>query len=164
MTTITHENETCLCGSGQTYPECCGRYHSGELAPPTAEALMRSRFSAYARRDVDYLLASWDPGKRPATIDFSKETAEWQKLEIIGTKKGGSKDNKGIVDFKAYYTQDGEDYFMHEISRFVKLGPRWLYLDGVVKAAGKVSTTSDTGKNAPCPCGSGKKFKRCCGK
>lgn len=164
MMTITHDNGTCLCGSGKTYSDCCGHYHSGELSPPTAEALMRSRFTAYARRDIDYLLASWDPGKRPLTIDFSKETAEWQKLEIIGTKKGEPKDSKGIVEFKAYYTQDGEDCFMHEISRFVKTGSRWLYLDGLVKAAGKLNAATDTGKNAPCSCGSGKKFKRCCGK
>jgi len=164
MTTINDTPDPCLCGSGLTYAECCGYYHAGERKPPTAEALMRSRFSAYARRDVDYLLATWDADKRPATIDFSKETAQWQKLVIVGTKKGGAQDSKGIVEFKAYYAQDGENYFMHEISRFVKSGYYWLYLDGVIKAAGKVSVTSDSGKNAPCPCGSGKKFKRCCGR
>ena len=74
---------------------------------------MRSRFTAYARRDADYLQASWDTGKRPAVIDFSKETAQWQKLVIVGTKKGGEKDSKGIVEFKAFYSQDGGDYFMH---------------------------------------------------
>lgn len=125
---------------------------------------MRSRFSAYARRDVDYLLATWDASKRPANIDFSKETAQWQKLTIVDTKKGGAQDSKGIVEFKAYYRQDGEDYFMHEISRFVKSDSRRRYLDGVIKAAGKVVANTDTGKNAPCACGSGKKFKRCCGR
>ena len=125
---------------------------------------MRSRFTAYARRDADYLQASWDTGKRPAVIDFSKETAQWQKLVIVGTKKGGEKDSKGIVEFKAFYSQDGGDYFMHEISRFVKTGQHWLYMDGVIKAAGKVSAETDTGRNAPCACGSGKKFKRCCGR
>lgn len=161
---MNNNTESCLCGSGLIYPECCGRYHGGEHRPATAEALMRSRFSAYARRDVDYLLATWDAAKRPASIDFSKETAQWQKLTIVGTKKGGVADNKGIVEFKAYYTQDGEDYFMHEISRFVKSDSRWRYLDGVIKAAGKVVADTDTGKNAPCACGSGKKFKRCCGR
>ena len=163
MTTITDESTLCLCGSGLTYSECCGLYHGGEQTPPTAEALMRSRFTAYARRDVDYLLASWDAGKRPKAIDFSKETAEWQKLEIVSTKKGGPQDSKGIVEFKAYYSQDGEACVMHEMSRFVKAGPRWLYLDGVIKAAGKINATANSGKNAPCACGSGKKFKRCCG-
>lgn len=146
------------------YAECCGRYHSQEHTPATAEILMRSRFSAYARRDVDYLLSTWDASKRPANIDFSRETAQWQTLAIIDSKKGGEQDNKGIVEFKAYYTQDGEEHFLHEVSRFVKSGSRWLYLDGVIKAAGKVSTTANSGKNAPCACGSGKKFKRCCGR
>ncbi|OAI04573.1 zinc chelation protein SecC [Methylomonas methanica] len=164
MTTITDHLETCLCGSCLDYADCCGRYHGGKYYPSTAEALMRSRFSAYARRDVDYLLDTWDAGKRPMTIDFSKETAQWQKLTIVSTKKGSAQDSKGIVEFKAFYRQDGEDYFMHEISRFVKSDSRWRYLDGVIKAAGKVALSSDTGKNAPCPCGSGKKFKRCCGR
>lgn len=163
MTTIIHDSGICLCGSGQTYTDCCGRFHSGEQTPDTAEQLMRSRFSAYVSRNVDYLLASWDQSKRPATIDFSKETAHWQSLEIINCKKGGTKDSKGIVEFKAFYCQDGVDCFMHEISRFVKNDHRWLYLDGVIKAAGKVDTHSNTGRNALCSCGSGKKFKRCCG-
>jgi SEC-C motif-containing protein len=164
MTTITDNLETCICGSSLYYLECCGRYHSGKHYPLTAEALMRSRFSAYARRDVSYLLNTWDTGKRPATIDFSKETAQWQTLTIVNTKKGTAHDNKGIVEFKAFYQQDGEDYFMHEISRFLKSDSRWLYLDGIIKAAGRVSISTDTGKNAPCACGSGKKFKRCCGR
>ncbi|WP_026604297.1 YchJ family protein [Methylomonas sp. 11b] len=164
MTTITDNTETCLCGSGLHYLECCGRYHSCEHFPPTAEALMRSRFSAYAQRNVDYLLNTWETSKRPAAIDFSKETAQWQKLVIVDTKKGGTHDSKGMVEFKAFYRQDGEDYFMHEISRFVKTDSRWLYLDGVIKAAGKVAISTDTGRNAPCACGSGKKFKRCCGR
>lgn len=153
----------CLCGSGLDYNNCCGAFHSGEQSPVTAEALMRSRFTAYALRNSDYLLSTWDSSKRPATIDFSKETAEWQSLSIVSTKKGGRNDSKGVVEFKAFYRQDDNDYFMHEISRFIKSGSRWLYLDGVVKAVGQVGLTRHSGKNAPCSCGSGKKFKRCCG-
>ena len=164
MITMTPETETCLCGSSLPYSVCCGRYHSSKQIPASAEQLMRSRFSAYALRNVDYLLATWDTGKCPADIDFSKETAQWQKLQIVDVKKGSAKDSKGIVEFKAFYTQDGEDYFMHEISRFIKTGQRWLYLDGVIKAAGKVESTSNSGRNALCACGSGKKFKRCCGR
>ena len=164
MNTEISSSVTCLCGSGREYAACCGLFHSGEYLPTTALELMRSRFTAYANRDAKYLLATWDTGKRPAQIDFSKETAEWQKLEIIACKKGGAKDSKGIVEFKAFYSQDGEDCFMHEISRFVKSGSRWLYLDGVVKAAGKVASETVSGRNALCSCGSGKKFKRCCGR
>lgn len=131
----------------------------------TAEQLMRSRFTAYAQHNEDYLLATWDQSKRPDSIDFSKEdNVEWTHLEIIGRKKGGEQDSKGIVEFKAYYLMDGEEYAMHEISRFVKKEGKWFYLDGMVKSVGKVGQQVNQGKNAPCPCGSGKKFKRCCGK
>lgn len=162
--TMTPASESCLCGSDLNYSACCGRYHSGEELPATAEQLMRSRFTAYALRDVNYLLTTWDAGKRPANIDFSKETAQWQKLQILSCKKGSAKDSKGLVEFKAFYSQDGEDYFMHEISRFVKNSQNWQYLDGVIKAAGKVATSLNAGRNALCSCGSGKKFKRCCGR
>ncbi|WP_041364065.1 YchJ family protein [Methylomonas methanica] len=155
--------ETCLCGSGQHYADCCGRFHDGTAMPTSAEALMRSRFTAYALRKADYLLASWAENTRPAGIDFSKETAQWQSLHIITCKKGGAKDVKGVVEFKAFYSQDGTDCFMHEISRFVKTGQRWQYLDGVIKAAGKVETQQTSGRNSLCSCGSGKKYKRCCG-
>jgi SEC-C motif-containing protein len=160
---IAGANNPCLCGSGLDYAECCGQYHSGEKAAPTAEALMRSRFTAYARQDEAYLLATWDAATRPAAIDFSREKAEWRKLEIVGTKKGGIKDNKGLVEFKAYFLQDGEEHVMNEASRFTRINGRWFYLDGIVKSIGKVGLQTNQGKNAPCPCGSGKKFKRCCG-
>ncbi|MGY6276373.1 YchJ family protein [Methylomonas sp. MgM2] len=163
MTNIDSNKDFCICGSGLIRTDCCARYHADET-PITAEQLMRSRFTAYADRNADYLLSTWDSAKRPTKLDFSKETAEWQRLEVINVKKGGANDSKGLVEFKAYFKQDGEDYYMHEISRFVKQGQRWLYLDGVVKATGKASTTSHTGRNALCSCGSGKKFKRCCGR
>jgi SEC-C motif-containing protein len=146
------------------YEHCCGPYHTGDKNPETAEILMRSRFTAYARRNDAYLLATWDVGQRPESIDFSKEQAEWQRLEIINCKKGGKTDTKGLVEFKAYYLLDGKEHVMHELSRFKKAGSRWLYLDGLVKSVGKVGLQTNQGKNAPCSCGSGKKFKRCCGK
>jgi len=153
----------CRCGSGIEYAQCCGPFHSGEKKPVTAEALMRSRFTAYALHNADYLLATWDAAVRPELIDFSKEKVDWQRLEIGNTKKGGAKDTKGVVEFKAYYLQDGEEYVMNEISQFVKRAGGWFYLDGLVKSIGKVGLQTNLGKNAPCSCGSGKKFKRCCG-
>ena len=163
MTNSISLPQACVCDTGLDYNHCCGPFHDGTAYPPTALTLMRSRFSAYVLRNSDYLLATWDTHKRPAKIDFSKETAEWQRLLIVSTKKGGGSDNKGIVEFKAFYRQDDEDCFMHEISRFVKIDQRWLYLDGTIKAAGKVNIHANSGKNAACSCGSGKKFKRCCG-
>ncbi len=160
MTTET----LCLCSSKRLYKECCGLYHAHEKTPSTAESLMRSRFTAYAMHNGEYLKATWDSHKCPDNIDFSKDEADWQRLEIVATKKGGSKDSKGIVEFKAYYLINGEERVMNEISRFKKIAGRWFYLDGVVKSVAKLNQTQNQGKNAPCSCGSGKKFKRCCGK
>lgn len=137
MNIINNSNETCWCDSGQAYQHCCGPYLSRQCAAPTAEALMRSRFTAFARRDADYLLASWHPNTRPRKLDFAEETTEWQKLVIINTWKGMPEDRKGKVEFKAFYRQDSGDYLMHEISRFEKNGPHWFYRDGVIKALDK---------------------------
>ena len=125
---------------------------------------MRSRFTAFSMHNEGYLLKTWDPKTRPAKVDFSKDTADWQRLEIVKIKKGTDKDRKGVVEFKAFYLLDGEEHAMNEVSRFHKLNGRWYYLDGVVKSIAKVGQQTNQGKNAPCPCGSGKKFKRCCGK
>lgn len=124
---------------------------------------MRSRYTAYALHNADYLMATWDATVRPKAIDFSRENIDWQRLEIMAVKKGGLKDSKGMVEFKAFYLEDGEEHVMHEISRFTKINGRWFYLNGVVKSIGKPGRQTNQGKNAPCPCGSGKKFKRCCG-
>ena len=123
----------CLCGSGLTYQQCCQPLHTGHAYALTAEALMRSRFTAYAMHNEVYLLDTWDLSTRPATVDFSKDTGEWTRLEIISTKKGSEKDSKGIVEFKAYFTTEGEQRVMSEISRFVKKQDHWFYLDGKVK-------------------------------
>lgn len=161
---MTTQANNCLCGSDLTYDQCCGQLHSGKTHTTTAKTLMRSRFTAYAMRNGNYLLQTWDTASRPEAIDFSKETGEWTSLDIISSKKGTEKDSKGIVEFKAYFTQDGEAKVMNEISRFVKKQGHWFYLDGKVKSVGSSSGPVNQGLNAPCACGSGKKFKRCCGK
>ena len=125
---------------------------------------MRSRYTAYVLRNAAYLQETWDATRRPEKIDFSRENIDWLKLEITGTKKGGIKDSKGVVVFKAFYSQDGEEHVMYEISRFTKINGRWFYLDGVIKSMGKVDLQTNQGKNALCSCGSGKKFKSCHGK
>jgi SEC-C motif-containing protein len=158
-----NDAQNCLCGQSLDYAQCCGVFHNGEKLPATVETLMRSRFTAYAMHNADYLSATWDTAKCPKTIDFSRENAEWRRLEIIEVKKGGLKDSKGIVEFKAYFLLEGEEYAMHEISRFIKTNGRWFYLDGTVKSIAKVGQKTNLGKNAPCSCGSGKKYKRCCG-
>jgi len=153
----------CPCGSNIEYSLCCAPYIAGDKYPLTAEALMRSRFTAYSMENTDYIKETWDKASQPDQSTFSDEAIAWQRLEIIDTKKGGLHDNKGIVEFKAYYSNKGEDYLLHEVSRFSKTNERWFYIDGVVKKVGKIIQQQNQGKNAPCSCGSGKKFKRCCG-
>ncbi len=161
---MSTDTANCLCGSSLSYQQCCELLHTEQTHALTAEALMRSRFTAYAMHNGTYLLNSWDPSTRPEDIDFSKDTGEWTELNIISTKKGGAKDSKGIVEFKAHFTLDGEPRIMSEISRFVKKQGRWFYLDGKVKSINSTEGAFNQGLNAPCSCGSGKKFKRCCGK
>ncbi len=124
----------CLCGSNLDYQQCCEPFHSGQIHPSTALALMRSRYTAYVLRNVPYLQETWDVTKRPAAIDFSRENITWLRLEIVDFKIGGVNDTKGIVTFKAFYQQDDLECVMNEISRFTKTNGRWLYLDGVISA------------------------------
>jgi SEC-C motif-containing protein len=126
---------------------------------------MRSRFSAYALDLLDYLQSTWDASSRPKPekLNFGGEPIEWLRLEILSVNKGGAADKKGVVEFKAYYRQNGADQLLQEASRFIKTNGRWYYLDGVVKSVGQKIQQVKEGKNAPCSCGSGKKFKRCCG-
>ncbi|NOQ14798.1 MAG: zinc chelation protein SecC [Methyloprofundus sp.] len=161
---MSTDTANCLCGSSLSYQQCCELLHTGQAHALSAEALMRSRFTAYAMHNAAYLLSSWDDSTRPASIDFSKDTGEWTQLEVISTKKGTAKEHKGIVEFKAYFTIEGEQRVMNEISRFIKKQDRWFYLDGKVKSIGSAEGSFNQGLNAPCACGSGKKFKRCCGK
>jgi SEC-C motif-containing protein len=153
----------CPCGSGSDYEDCCDPLHRGATRALTAEQLMRSRFSAYAQKNASYLLQTWDKSTRPTDIDFSA-TVKWIRLEIVSRKKSEASDRKGIVEFKAHYRSDGQEQVMHEISRFHKVDDRWVYLDGSIKSIGQVGNRMSPGRNAPCPCGSGKKAKRCCGK
>lgn len=154
----------CLCGSERTYHLCCQPFHEKKQRPKTAEMLMKSRFTAYAMLNKTYLLDTWVADTRPQEIDFSKEEVEWTRLEIVDIKKGGENDSKGIVEFKAFYRLGEDEYVMNEISRFKKIAGKWLYMDGLVKSIKNPKQQISEGKNAPCSCGSGKKFKRCCGK
>ncbi|WP_413471441.1 YchJ family protein [Streptomyces sp. MB09-02B] len=116
---------TCPCGLGKTYEDCCGRYHSGSAAAPTAEALMRSRYSAFVMRDEAYLLRSWHPRTRPADVAFDT-TMRWTGLEILDTRDGSAFHTTGTVTFRASYRGGS----MHERSRFERVDGAWVYVDG----------------------------------
>ena len=154
---------TCPCGAEKPFEFCCGPYLKRQSVPPTAEALMRSRFTAFELRDADYLRDSWDPGQRPASLNFEGDTRTWSRLEIVGTIGGGDNDERGVVEFKAQFELGDDTYLLHEVSRFHRVEGRWVYLDGTIQYHGKIAHKGEILRNAPCPCGSGKKYKKCCG-
>ena len=123
---------TCECGSGVSADRCCVRYVEGEVAAPTAQALMRSRYYAFIHRNAEYLLESWHPSSRPTTLDFEQDTTQWQKLQILDCVDGDVNDTRGIVEFKAYYVDGGRRHCLHERSSFIREAGRWYYVDGVV--------------------------------
>ncbi|MBU9764075.1 hypothetical protein FR943_09495 [Mycobacterium sp. TNTM28] len=120
----------CPCGSGLAYRQCCGPLHDGAPAP-TAVALMRSRFCAFALGDADYLRASWHPDTRPAELTLD-DTLTWRRLQIVDTEAGGEDDTDGVVEFRAQYVHGGTRHILHERSRFVRVKGQWRYLDGQI--------------------------------
>ncbi|MFF3064568.1 YchJ family protein [Oerskovia sp. NPDC057915] len=143
------DDARCPCLSGETYGACCGRYHHGlgagrstdvagtagvsgeaEVAG-TAEALMRSRYAAFAVGDADYLLATWHPSTRPADLDLDDDVT-WRRLDVVATSAGGPLDRTGVVEFVAHYRSAAtrERGSLHEVSSFVRKDGRWYYVDG----------------------------------
>lgn len=123
--------EACPCASGKPYAGCCGRLHAGAENAPTAEALMRSRYSAYVRGLEPYLLATWHDSTRPASLNLAEESGtKWLGLDI---KRYQQRDEThAIVEFVARYRIAGRGHRLHEISNFVREDGCWLYVDGEV--------------------------------
>jgi SEC-C motif-containing protein len=119
----------CPCGSGDIYTACCRPFHDGEAAPATAQLLMRSRYSAFAVRNSDYLRSSWHHSTRPAEIELD-DAVTWTLLEIIDTDRGSPLDTEGIVEFRAHYRSPQGRRMRHERSRFTRDAGRWYYVDG----------------------------------
>ncbi|MGW0464937.1 YchJ family protein [Streptomyces sp. NPDC003027] len=119
----------CPCGLAAPYGHCCGRFHAGTAAAPTAELLMRSRYSAFVARDEAYLLRTWAPATRPGEVDFDP-SMRWTGLEIRDTTDGTAFHQAGTVTFVARYTRGGTPGSLHERSRFARHEGAWVYVDG----------------------------------
>ena len=157
----------CPCGSGRTYAECCEPYITGQAKASTAEALMRSRYSAYAEHAIDYIINTCVRKNNKEDIDYKStrdwsEKSTWLGLKIIAVEKGGFTDTEGTVEFEASYERDGLKDVHHERAQFKKENGEWLYDEGNVSSHTIVRSGPKTGRNDPCPCGSGKKYKHCC--
>jgi len=148
----------CPCRSGQTFDRCCGRFISHRALPENATQLMRSRFSAFALAERDYLLETWHPGFRPPQLCLDSEI-RWLGLEIIASEEHGE---KAQVEFEASLLSAGEVRALRERSAFVRQQGRWQYTNGEQLAPR--AAPWKPARNQDCPCGSGLKFKRCCAK
>lgn len=156
--------KNCPCKSGASFDQCCQAILSGLKKAETAEALMRSRYSAYVTSNVSYLLKTWHPSTRPSAIDPETIPA-WYDLNVLHMQGGQVYDTEGTVEFIATALNKGTVVMLHEVSFFVKEDDQWLYVSGemVTNDSQKEYRKSKVGRNSQCPCGSGKKFKKCCG-
>lgn len=172
---------SCPCEASESFENCCSPYLSYTAHAPTAEKLMRSRYTAFTRGDVNYIKNTLAPESKAdfdmaSTKEWIKQ-ATWKGLKILSTKSGTEKDKVGTVEFHVTYAQGPETFIHHETAQFRKNNnDHWLFVEGdahthkegeehhhrpkqetIVRDAPKI------GRNDPCPCGSGKKYKKCCG-
>lgn len=164
---------SCDCGSGKEYSECCEPLIKGERFAKNPEELMRSRYTAHVKKEIAYLRNTLAPEQRSSFIE--KDVLEWAKSEWLGLEILEAKGHK--VEFQAKYKSKGKVFEHHEVSTFRKIGEKWYFVDGDshVHEEGKghhhhhepqapiVREEPKVGRNDPCPCGSGKKYKKCCG-
>ncbi|MFA7429459.1 MAG: YchJ family protein [Rhodospirillaceae bacterium] len=155
----------CPCGSARPFADCCEPFITGAALPPTAEALMRSRYSAFATGALDYLTETLSAEARvdydPAHAEDWSKNSDWLGLEIKSTEGGTAADDDGWVEFVAHFRYADEERAHHESSHFVKQEGRWFYHDG--NLGPRPRRVVKVGRNDPCTCGSGKKYKKCCG-
>ncbi|MBC9250246.1 hypothetical protein A9179_08160 [Pseudomonas alcaligenes] len=150
-------NEACPCGSGDILERCCGHYHAGTPAP-SAQILMRSRYSAYALGQIDYLLATTLPAQQAGLDREAIRTwslgSTWLGLEVESAELIGGQPEHAFVTFTARWHDGSGEHSHRERSAFVQHAGRWYFIDPTIALK--------AGRNDPCPCGSGQKFKKCC--
>ncbi len=167
--------EECPCGLPASFTDCCGPFLRGTAYPDTAEQLMRSRYTAHVKRDLEYLSQTVcsDERKKDSSPKDPSEIV-WTGLDVLSHRQGDIGDEEGEVTFEASYYQGEESVRHREISRFFREEGRWVYSqkesrieiqkDEPERAKTFVRDQPKVGRNDPCPCNSGKKFKKCCGK
>jgi SEC-C motif domain protein len=159
-------NSPCPCGSGRTFAQCCEPILRQQRPAVSAEELMRSRFTAHAVRDYPHLHRTFlgtarQPYVPEADNDETTDLA-WTRL-VVHSHEPGVKPDMAFVDFSAYYADDGAEQVIHEKSEFQCIDGEWFYSRAVRHGPAPVkSSHPKVGRNEPCPCGSGKKYKQCC--
>jgi SEC-C motif-containing protein len=151
---------TCLCGSQLNYDQCCRSIHLDPKNAKIPEQLMRARYSAHALKLIDFIVCTYHPSVHAEQYRRNiEETAQlhWLALTIIDAPS--PMDSEGFVEFSAQYEEDNKIESLHERSRFLFEQNQWFYIDGQYP---DTSHAIKIGRNDPCPCGSGKKVKKCC--
>lgn len=161
--------EKCPCGLDAPFESCCEPFINGTRSAKTAEEQMRARYSAYVKGEIDFIVQTISKNKQESqdrnSIKKWSEGSQWKKLEVLNVEKGGPEDKEGYVEFIAHYITDGERNSHHEIAHFKKDEGQWYFDDAQYPTVKQfVRETPKVGRNDPCSCGSGKKFKKCCGK
>jgi len=167
MTTPNPAPIPCPCFSGKLYADCCEPVLSGAHPAATAESLMRARYSAYALGAIEFILSSTYPDRRgecdEKAITAWSAKSEWTGFEIVSTEAGQAGDTEGKVEFIARFTEDRMKKILHETGIFKHVDGIWYYVDGTVHPPKPFVRGEDKlNRNDPCPCGSGKKYKKCC--
>lgn len=160
-------SKLCFCGSGQDYTACCQPIIEDPAAASTAESMMRARYTAHVLKQVDFIIktthvSTYRPSHHQELVEWVESTT-WKELQVLETHQGGPTDPEGFVQFRALYEQDGTSKVHDEQSYFKREEGQWYFVQGrppVVKPT--PARSKKVARNAPCPCGSGKKYKRCC--
>ncbi len=147
----------CPCGSNLPFTTCCLPILDDHHLAKTADALMRSRYTAYVKKNEKHILASWHEINRPEKLNFDGHPVVWLGLTIHEVREGSENDVTGTVDFTSTYLENGLISKLREISQFVREDGLWYYRGGECNVK-----RQKVERNSPCPCGSGNKFKRCC--
>ncbi|MDQ2994588.1 MAG: YchJ family protein [Pseudomonadota bacterium] len=145
------QQQPCPCGSQKTYRLCCADFHDGTRLPQTAEKLMRSRYSAFAIGNLTYLQQTM-AGRAKEHAPENLDDTVWLGLDVQQSYADKSNPNRAFVEFRALYNHEGKVGILYELSEFMRIDGHWYYVDGIHKK---------TSRNDPCPCKSGKKFKKC---
>ena len=149
-------DSACPCQSNKSYEDCCGRFHTHAQFPETAEQLMRSRYAAYVLKNVPYIVETTVPSQQGLlnvqAIQTWAENTQWLGLQILKTETLSKL--QSAVEFNAAFQGEEGEQSHHERSIFVKIDERWYFVDPTVPLPAM---------KQPCVCGSGKKFKHCCG-
>ncbi len=158
----------CPCGSEKAFDRCCEPLLKKQRQADTAEELMRSRYTAYTRANVGYIVETTHPDVRDELdergIRSWAEKSEWLGLDIQDSSGGGAEDTEGSIEFIASYSEKNNKKIHHEQAHFEKVDGVWYFKDGVlVKPKQFIRSEPKIGRNEPCPCKSGKKYKKCCG-